>query len=83
MDKVGEKMMIDNTEYLKKMENMLTNYLSRGNGMFCLEDVAWKFGVVSMASFRAFLKQKVRFGTLLLQKDEFGREWYAAGEKDA
>lgn len=72
--------MIDNTEYVKKMEGLLTKYLSRGDGAFCLEVVAWKIGVVSMTSFRAFLKQKVKSGTLLLQKDEFGRVWYKVGE---
>jgi hypothetical protein len=58
------------------MEARLQQYLTRGDGKFCFENLAWKIGYVTVAMFRKFIQSKVQSGKLRIEKDTYGRVWY-------
>ena len=62
---------------IENMEHRLNEYLTKGDGKFCMENITWKNGYVTIGMFRKYLKSNVQKGILSTEKDEIGRIWYS------
>jgi hypothetical protein len=56
------------------LNSRLNDYLRHGK--FSMENVTWKYGYVTMGQFRQHLKNEMRSGRIVGERDNLGRIWY-------
>jgi hypothetical protein len=61
---------------IENIKSRLDKYLTKGDGMFCMDNEVWTIGYVTLTMFRKFLKNEVKAGRLVSEKDSIGRVWY-------